>query len=151
MPNFPKLIRAFLDDAGNWTETDPAFAEVQFPQQISSAFLLRNSNVGKCMIWVNPARGTVTEGQPLGGGLCRGFYNVYCYARATSSAEAAVEDAADKAERMRDQVSTIIKANRQGLAGGILMRPNGTDEYKESGVDPVFFAKILTVEVYYEI
>ena len=151
MPNFPKLIRAFLNDAGNWTETDPAFAEVQFPQQISSAFLLRNSNVGKCMIWVNPARGTVTEGQPLGGGLCRGFYNVYCYARAKSSLDAAVGEAADKAENMRDQVSTIIKANREGLAGGILMRPQGTDEYKEVAADPIFFAKILTVEVYYEI
>jgi len=151
LPNFPALIRAFINESSNWTEADPAFAEVQFPQKISRAFLVRASQIGRCMIWVDASRGAVTESQPLGGGLCRGFYDIFCYARAKSSAEAAVEAAEDKAENMRDQVSAIIKANWNALTGSFVMRPQATCELAEYNVDPVYFVKVLTVEIYYEI
>jgi hypothetical protein len=151
LPNFPALIRVFINDTTHWTETDPAFTDVQFPQKISRAFLLRSSQIGKCMIWIDASRGAVTESQPLGGGLCRGFYDIFCYARAKSSAETDVEDAEDKAENMRDQVSTIIKANWNALTDAFFMRPQATYELAEYNVDPIYFVKVLTVEVQYEI
>lgn len=151
MPNFPSLIRAFINSAVNWTETDPAFTDVAFPQKISKAYLLRSSNIGKCLLWIDESRGAVTETQTQGMGLCRGFIDIYCYARAKSSLETDVEDAEDKAENMRKQVSTIIKANWNLLTGAFFMRPQGTYPLAEYNVEPVYFVKVLTVEVFYEI
>jgi hypothetical protein len=151
MPNFPSLIRAFINDTTHWTETNPAFVDVEFPQKISKAYLLRSSQIGKCMIWIDESRGAVTESQPLGGGLNRAFYDVFCFARAKSSKEADVEDAEDKAENLRDQVSTIIKANWNTLTDAFIMRPQGTYHLTEYNVDPVYFVKVLTVEVFSEI
>jgi hypothetical protein len=151
LPNFPAAIRGFISDDTNWTETDPAFGDIDFPQKISRAFLVRSSQIGKCMIWIDESRGAVTESQPLGGGLNRAFYDVFCYSRAQSSAEADVEDAEDKAENMRDQVSTIVKAKWNALTGAFIMRPQGTYQLAEYNVDPVYFVKVLTVEVFSEI
>jgi hypothetical protein len=151
MPNFPSLIRAFINDTTHWTETNPAFVNVEFPQKISKAYLLRSSQIGKCMIWIDESRGAVTETQTQGMGLCRGFYDIYCFARAKSSAEADVEDAEEKAENMRDQASDIIKTYWNQLTGAFFMRPQGTYQFAEYNVDPIYFVKVLTVEVYYEI
>jgi uncharacterized protein YjbJ (UPF0337 family) len=150
VPNFPSLIRGFINDDTNWTETDPAFDEVKFPQAISQAFLVRASTIGRCMLWIEESGGAVTDPQTQGMGLCRGVFDVFCYARAKSSAEADTEDAKDKAENMRDQVSDIVKANWNQLTGAFFMRPYGTYALKEK-IDPIYFVKVLTVEVYYEI
>ena len=81
----------------------------------------------------------------------RGLIDVFCYSRAMTSLEHDVEDAEEKSTNMREQVSAIIKPRYKTLTGALLMRPVGTYPLAEYNLDPCFFVKVLTVEVFYEI
>ena len=149
--NFPSAIRTLLNDATHWLILDPAFADVQFPQKVSRSYLTRADRVGKNMVWIDEQRGMPQETQPLGGCLMRGLFDIFCYARAKSSQESEVKAAEDRSTNMRQQASDIIKAHYKTLTGAILMRPIGTYPLAEYNIDPCFFVKVLTVEVFYEI
>jgi hypothetical protein len=150
LQNFPLAIRTLLNDPANWVIVEPAFADVEFPYTISRDYLVAAHRVGKNMVWVEEARGTLGETQPLGGSWMRGTIDIFCYTRAKSSKEDHIADARNKSTNMREQVATIIKANWKTIPGVLDAHCVATDAWTEE-IDPRYFVKVLTVEAKYEI
>jgi len=151
LQDFVSGLRTLLNDAAHWVIVDPAFADVEFPQQVSQNYLTHPSRVGKNMVWLVEAPGSALEREPLSGCLISGRVNVLCYVRAKSSLESDIATARARSSAMREQVSDIVKAHRLALPGAIVMGPIGTNEWEGKEVDPMFFAKLLVVEVIYEL